>query len=172
MKTLSLVTFLTATVLLPSCASVKSDISYRKGTDKLWEGDVDQAIAYLREAVEFDPTAARNHYHLAMAYQRKGDIPRAWEQIRHAYALDTESTAQLQVFTRLYNQLSDQHRLEKGHPVPAKVVEVLGVGDKYLHDEQGQLQAIYYGPLCLRFEQGRLSASEWHTFQEPDSHTR
>lgn len=163
MKTISLVTLLTATVFLPSCASVKSDISYRKGTDKLWEGEVDQAIAYLREAVEFDPTVARNHYHLAVAYQRQGNMTMAWEHIRHAYALDTNSQAQLQVFTRIYNELSDKNRLEKGRPNAARVVEVLGVGDKYLHDEQGELQAIYYGPLCLRFDNGRLATSEWHT---------
>ncbi len=163
---------LAATLLLQSCASVKSDISYSKGMDKLGDGDVNQAITYLRQAVELDPTIPRNHYQLALAYQRLGDMSKAWQQIRNAYALDTTSPKQLQVFTRLYAQLAEQHRLEKTHPNAAEVIEVLGVADKYLHNENGELKAVYYGPLCLRFDEGHLAASEWYSPHNPTNTLR
>jgi tetratricopeptide (TPR) repeat protein len=162
MKTILLCTLLTAVLLLQGCSSVKSDISYRKGTEKLWNGEAEQAVAYLNEAIKLDPKSARNHYHLAIAYQRLGHITQAWEHIRHAYLLDSKSQPQMQVFTRVYEQLAQQHRLEKSHPSASSVVDILGVGDKYLHDEQGELQAIYYGPLCLHFEHGHLASSEWY----------
>lgn len=172
MKTISLGSLLTAMLLLQGCASVKSDISYRKGTDKLWEGDIDQAIVFLQEAIELDPTVARNHYHMALAYQKLGNTRQAWTHIRHAYVLDTTSHQQLQVFMRVYQQLSEQHHLERKHPSAAEVVELLGVGDKYLHDERGDLKAIYYGPLCLRFDQGNLAASDWYSLREPGTNIR
>lgn len=162
MKILSLSSVFIAGLLFQSCASVKSDISYHKGTEKLWEGDIENAIAYLQDAIELNPTVARNHYHLAIAYQRLNDINQAWKHIRNAYLLDTKSNAQLQVFTRIYNQLSDQHQLTKKRLDAAEVVNILGVGDKYLHDDNGVLQAIYYGPVCLRFEHNHLTGSEWY----------
>ena len=165
MKTIG--TLFAAALLLQGCASVKSDISYTKGMDKLYEGDIDQAIVHLRQAVELDPTVARNHHQLALAYQRLGDLPKAWQEARHAYAIDSRSPTHLQVFTRLYNQISEKHLIERKHPSAAEVIDYLGVADKYIHDENGDLKAVYYGPLCLRFDQGRLSTSEWYTPHNP-----
>ncbi len=152
-----------ATLLfLQGCSSVKSDISFRKGADKLWNGEPSQAIVYLQQAAELDPKAARNHYHLALAYQRLGQIAEAWEHIRHAYSLDAKSETQLRVFTHIYDELAKEHQFERSHPTHSTVVDLLGVGDKYLHDDDGELRAIYYGPLCLHFADGKLASSEWY----------
>jgi len=167
MKTFTLATFVITGLAFQGCNSVKSDMSYRKGTEMLWDGETEKAIGYLREAVELDPTTARNHYHLSLAYHRLGDVNKSWEHIRHAYSLDPNSHMQLQFFMRLYTELSTRNRLEKRHPSASEVVNIFGVGDKYLHDERGELQAIYYGPLCLRFEQGSLASSDWQLKREP-----
>lgn len=144
------------------CSAVKSDISYQKGKDCFWSGQYDEALSHLNKASELEPTSARIQQQLAMTYDRIGKVGDAWEHARKAYSLDPQSQASFEVFAKVFRTLAAQNKFESHRkPDAANVIEMLGIADKYLHNEQGDLKALYYGPVCLHIDQGKLSSTEW-----------
>ncbi|MBS3904399.1 MAG: tetratricopeptide repeat protein [Simkania sp.] len=154
--------FLAITALSFGCSSVKSDFSYQKGKDSFWNGHYDEAITHLKKAAELDPTSARTHQQLALTYERMGKLPEAWEHARIAYSLGAHSQSSFDIFTRIFRSLSAQHKFEGVRkPTAIDIVKTLGVADKYLHNDHGDLKALYYGPVCLHIDQGTLTSTEW-----------
>jgi tetratricopeptide (TPR) repeat protein len=143
------------------CGSVKSDYSYQKGKEAFWNGSYDEAIVNLNQAIEYDPTCSRNHQQLALTYEKIGDISQAWEHARTAYSLDRHSQNAKDIFVRVYSELSKQNRFDARKPSAKSLIDILGVADTYLHDDKGNLKALYYGPLCLNIADGKLKSYEW-----------
>ena len=149
------------TIIGCGCGSVKSDYSYQKGKDAFWNGNYEEAIVNLNEAIEFDPTCARNHEQLALTYEKIGNLPQAWEHARKAYSLDRRAASSRELFMKIYAQLSKQNKFETRKPQAKDLIEMLGLADTYLHDDKGNLKALYYGPLCLHIDDGKLKSYEW-----------
>jgi tetratricopeptide (TPR) repeat protein len=143
------------------CGAVRSDYSYQKGKEAFWNGAYEEAIANLNRAIQHDPTSSRNYQQLALTYEKLGDLHRAWEHARSAYALARTSDQSRHLFVHIYSELSKQNHFDLGRPSAQAVVEMLGVADTYLHDDKGDLKALYYGPLCLHIVDGKLGSSEW-----------
>lgn len=57
------------------------------GTILTRSGQIDQAITHLAKAAELDPTSADHHYKLALAWQKKGNLDEALQEIQTAITL-------------------------------------------------------------------------------------
>lgn len=154
--------FFTASLFCVGCSSIKSDLSYQKGKDCFWNGQYHEALAHLHRAIELDPHSASGHRQLALTYERMNNLPLAWEHARIAYSIDKFSQINLDVLARIFRSVAKKNHFDEPRkPEAAIVVDVLGTADKYLHSDRGDLKALYYGPICLHIEQGRLSSTEW-----------
>lgn len=155
-------TLLSLAILCTSCSSIKSDLSFHKGKQCFWNGEYDEALTHLNSAIELNPTSSPSHRQLALTYERLKNLPLAWEHVRIAYSIDKKAQINLDVFSRIFRALAKQHRFDAPRkPDAGTIVEALGVADKYLHNDQGELKALYYGPICLHIEHGKLSSTEW-----------
>lgn len=143
------------------CGSVKSDYSYQKGQEAFWNGSYEEAITYFNDAVESSPASARNHEQLAVTYEKTGNFMKAWEHARTAYSLDGHSQNVRNFIMKIYSEYAKTSHFEKKHPEAKTIIETLGIADTYLHDDKGNLKALYYGPLCLHIADGKLKSSEW-----------
>lgn len=84
---------------LSSAVSLLQDLDRQPGSSRLPEvqdllgtvltrsGQIDQAITHLAKAAELDPTSATNHYKLALAWQKKGNLDEALREIQTAITL-------------------------------------------------------------------------------------
>ncbi len=153
--------YLALATLAFGCSSVKSDFSYQRGKDRFWQGQYNEAIVELHQAIELDPSSSRNHQLLAVTYERLGKLPKAWEHARRAYALDRRSKPAYDIFSTVFKELAEQLGIEKRRPSAKSITDTLGTADKYLHDEKGELRALYYGPICLHIEDEVVVSTEW-----------
>ncbi len=144
------------------CSSVKSDLSFQKGKDCFWNGRYEEALVHLNKAVNLDPSSSRSHQQLAITYERLGNLTQAWEHARKAFSLNSQSPAAFDIFSNIFKTVFKHHHLNGPRKPNAKLlIETLGVADKYLHNDKGDLKALYYGPICLHIEDGKLSSTEW-----------
>ena len=82
---------------------------------------VDQAIASFNRALELDPSLGEPHMGLALAYMRKGDTPRAMEEITTAVLLEPRRALFLSYWGKMLHEIE---RFEKALEVLAVSVKL------------------------------------------------
>ena len=72
--------FIKASQLSPK----RQQIYYTWAKVKLMKGDTDGAKKMLKEVIELDPRVPESYWYLAFAYEKKGEEPLMWENIKKA----------------------------------------------------------------------------------------
>lgn len=91
---------------VPRSAQARNNL----GGDLLVQGQIDEAMAHLREAVRLDPNHAEAHSNLGVALARRGRSLEAIEEYREALSLDPHQT---QAYSNLGNVLLQQGRVQE-----------------------------------------------------------
>jgi tetratricopeptide (TPR) repeat protein len=75
-------------------ASQLPEVQNLLGTTLVRLGRLDPALAHLQKAVKLDPTGPDNHYKLALAWQKKGNLNGALREIQETIALQQPPVAE------------------------------------------------------------------------------
>lgn len=143
---------------LVSCSTVSSSYHYTLGTEAAQQGDYQGALVHLQQAVDLDPTIARNHNNLACVYLDLGEPEKAWQPACNAVwtLADAEDTrAFRQNFVNIWNRMREQHQIKKGLTVD-EVMQRLGQPNSINSLQNHNGWVLTYGLVMLRFENNVL----------------
>ncbi|MDP3273962.1 MAG: response regulator [Deltaproteobacteria bacterium] len=88
----------------PEAMAAEADRAFQRSVELYKNGQIDNAIALLEQAITLDPMSYRLHYHLALLVGRKGDVFRAIQELDAALGLHPTSFAVLKNLAVLYQQ--------------------------------------------------------------------
>ena len=145
---------LALSLALVSCAASESSLDYTRGTEALDERRWDDAVVYLKKAVELDPGMSRNHNNLAAAYFELGRLQEGWPEVREAVNLDPRNESARLNFLRYFEAMKKQSDLQIGDSFDA-VEWKLGSPDQRTNKDG--VVWWRYGHAGLAFEDGHLS---------------
>lgn len=139
------------------CACVTSSYHYTRGTEALNNGDFPQAISELEQAVQLDPSLARNRTNLAAAYFANNELEKGWYNCRQSVRCPyDDGLCKIQ-----FMALCQKFIVEPGLNVPGTMWEEisakLGAPDDLVEGENHQIVSCTYGTCEMSFSHGRLA---------------
>ncbi|HEX2952223.1 MAG TPA: tetratricopeptide repeat protein [Armatimonadota bacterium] len=99
-------------------------------------GDYDQAIALLQQAIEAMPNCAEAHMELGLAYCFSGLFDESIDELKHAASLDSINPEICLHLAKTYTMLG---MYEEGAAAFRKVLTLSSVGDKCYDEASKQL---------------------------------
>lgn len=147
--------------ILSGCSTIVSSYHYTTGTQHLDCGNYHEAISELEQAVELDPTMARNHTNLSYAYSKINNEEKAWYHNRQATRCPySDGLCVLQFRLYYYQKMIVDKGFDKPGTPWEEISNNLGEPDEYQVNENGEIISCYYGICKMTFSNGLLTSCD------------